>query len=187
MRKLTGIILLFLLVAGAAVAQDFPKAEIFGGYQFTRQQSVNWNGWDAALTGNFNKWLGMTGDFSGAYKSQNGIGVKSYTFTFGPTVAARSNETFTPFGHVLLGGFHQVADASGTSLGTNNGFAFIAGGGVDAKITPHIAARLGAVRLDVIPRFRCVVEYFSLCGWSGFPLLARMGKGHSTRFPFAGE
>jgi hypothetical protein len=55
-----------------------------------------------------------TGDFSGAYKSQNGIGVKSYTFTFGPTVAARSNETFTPFGHVLLGGFHQVADASGT-------------------------------------------------------------------------
>ena len=85
----------------------------------------------------------MTGDFSGAYKSQNGIGVKSYTFTFGPTVAARSNETFTPFGHVLLGGFHQVADASGTSLGTNNGFAFIAGSGVDAKITPHIAARLG--------------------------------------------
>lgn len=143
MRKLTGIILLFLLVSMGAAAQDFPKAEIFGGYQFTRQQSVNWNGWDAALTGNFNKWLGMTGDFSGAYKSQNGIGVKSYTFTFGPTIAARSNETFTPFGHVLLGGFHQVADASGTSLGTNNGFAFIAGGGVDAKITPHIAARLG--------------------------------------------
>ncbi len=48
MRKLTGIILLFLLVSAAAVAQDFPKAEIFGGYQFTRQQSVNWNGWDAA-------------------------------------------------------------------------------------------------------------------------------------------
>jgi hypothetical protein len=30
--KLTGIILLFLLVSATAVAQDFPKAEIFGGY-----------------------------------------------------------------------------------------------------------------------------------------------------------
>src|SRR6202162_6555455 len=113
MRKLTGIILLFLLVSMGAAAQDCPKAEILGGYQFTRQQSVNWNGWDDALTGNFNKWLGMTGDFSGAYKSQNGIGVKSYTFTFGPTIAARSNDTFTPFGHVLLGGFYQVPVCAG--------------------------------------------------------------------------
>ena len=53
-KLLTVTILLFL--ASLAVAQDFPKAEIFGGYQFSRQNSSNLNGWNASLTGNFNHW-----------------------------------------------------------------------------------------------------------------------------------
>ena len=143
MRKFAGLILLFLLFSLVSVAQDFPKAEVFGGYQFSRQQSTNLNGWNASLTGNYNHWFGVTGDFSGVYKSSGGLDFKSYTYTFGPTVASRSNETFTPFAHALLGGFHQALDTGGTGLGTNNGFALIMGGGVDAKITPHLAARLG--------------------------------------------
>jgi hypothetical protein len=53
MRKLLTVTVLFLL-ASLAVAQDYPKAEIFGGYQFSRQNSSNLNGWNASLTGNFN-------------------------------------------------------------------------------------------------------------------------------------
>lgn len=143
MRNLVGIILVFLLVSLASLAQDFPKAELFGGYQLSRQNSTNLNGWNASFTGNYNRWLGLTGDFSGAYNTRIGIDFRSYTFTGGPTVAGRSNGTFTPFAHALFGGFHQVAEAGSTALGTVTGFAFIGGGGVDAKITPHIAARLG--------------------------------------------
>jgi hypothetical protein len=143
MRNLVGIILLCVLASLTTVAQDFPKAELFGGYQYSRQNSTNLSGWNGSLTGNFNHWFGLTGDFSGAYKSRNGTDFSSYTYTFGPTVAARNNETFTPFGHALFGGVHQSTDlGGGVSIGVN-GFAMIFGGGVDAKISPRLAVRMG--------------------------------------------
>ena len=145
MRRGMGIILLFLASSLAVAAQDFPKAELFGGYQYTRQNSTNLSGWDANFTGNYNRWFGLTGDFSGAYNSRAGVDFRSYTFAFGPTVAARSNGMLTPFAHVLLGGVHQVAAAGSSTLGTATGFAFIAGGGLDAKITSHLAARVAQI------------------------------------------
>src|SRR5258708_32096001 len=36
MRKLFILVAVILATAGSAVAQDFPKAEIFGGYQYIR-------------------------------------------------------------------------------------------------------------------------------------------------------
>lgn len=143
MRNIVGIILLLWLASLSVVAQDFPKSDIFGGYQYSRQNSTNLNGWNASLTGNYNPWFGLTGDFSGAYESNGGISFRSYTYAFGPTVASRSNERFTPFAHALFGGFHQSADAAGSSLGSVNGFAMIFGGGVDAPLSPHFAVRVG--------------------------------------------
>ena len=141
MRKLLCAVVLFLLGSLAAVAQDFPKAEVFGGYQLTRLDSTTLNGWNGALTGNFNHWFGATPDFSGAYKSENGVDFRNYTYTFGPTIAARHSEAFTPFAHALFGGFHSSASFAGIG-GTGNGFAMIVGGGVDARLTPHIAVRV---------------------------------------------
>src|SRR5262249_40895898 len=57
-------------------AQDAPRAEIFGGYQFFHANSgisfagfdsFNLNGWDGSLSGYFNRYLGITTDISGAY------------------------------------------------------------------------------------------------------------------------
>ena len=104
MRKLASLILLLWLASLSAAAQDFPKAEIFGGYQLTRLDGTTLNGWNAALTGNLNHWFGVTGDFSGAYKSQGGVDFRNYTYTFGPTIAARGNETFTPLLMLCLAG-----------------------------------------------------------------------------------
>ncbi len=73
MRKLLTVTVLALLVSLSATAQDFPKAEIFGGYQLTRLDGTTLNGWNAALTGNLNHWFGVTGDFRGAYKSESGV------------------------------------------------------------------------------------------------------------------
>src|SRR5437762_5077077 len=108
MRKLIGLMLLLGLFSLAAVAQEnYSKAEIFGGYQYTRfDGGVNANGWDTAVTSNLNNWFGIGGDFSGAYKSLSGVSINNYTYTFGPVVSLRRNEAFTPFAHFLIGGFH---------------------------------------------------------------------------------
>jgi hypothetical protein len=149
MRKFIAIGLLLGLFSLGAFAQEMetaPKAEIFGGYQYTRfDGGVNANGWDTAVTGNLNRWFGIAADFSGAYKSQSGASFHNYTYTFGPVVSWRHNENFTPFAHFLAGGFHASAALGGLS-GSDGGFAMMFGGGVDVKATKRVAVR--AIQFD---------------------------------------
>jgi len=147
MRKLIGFALLFGMCSLAAFGQESaPKAEFFGGYQYTRfDGGLNANGWNMGLTGNLNRWFGVASDFSGAYKSQNGVSFNNYTYTFGPVVSLRHNETFTPFAHFLAGGFHSSASFGGAS-GSGSGFAMMFGGGVDVKATQHVGVR--AIQFD---------------------------------------
>ena len=110
-----------LLFATAARAE--PKAELFGGYQFTHPDGgPSLNGWNGALTGNFNKNFGITADFSGTY----GSGVSFYTYTFGPKFTANL-PVVKPFFHVLVGGAHASA-----GIGSGDGFTTMVGGGFDA-------------------------------------------------------
>jgi len=147
-RKFLGLALLgiFSLAAFAQESGPTPKAEIFGGYQYTRfDGGLNANGWDTTLTGNLNRWFGVAADFSGAYKTQNGVSFNDYTYTFGPVVSWRHNPTFTPFAHFLAGGSHSSVAFSGLS-GSGSGFAMMFGGGVDVKATRRIAFR--AIQFD---------------------------------------
>jgi hypothetical protein len=51
------------LVVPALAQQETPSVEIFGGYQFSHfTPSINVNGWNTAVTGNVNRWFGITGD-----------------------------------------------------------------------------------------------------------------------------
>jgi len=121
MRRYIGLSLILgvLLFASAAQAE---KAELFGGYQYTHlDPSLNANGWNASLTGHFAPWIGLTADFSGAYKS----GLKFHTYTFGPEVSAHL-PLIKPFVHALFGG--ATASSGGTST---TGFDMMYGGGVD--------------------------------------------------------
>jgi len=126
----------------AAASQEYPKAELFGGYQYTRIGGVdgtNINGWNGAINGNVNRWFGVTADLSGAYKDFGPIGARAYTYTLGPTFSHRSGRV-TAFAHVLAGGFYASAGFRSLSLGTS-GLAMMTGGGVDARVTPHLAVR----------------------------------------------
>ncbi|HEX4541976.1 MAG TPA: hypothetical protein VH114_02320, partial [Candidatus Acidoferrum sp.] len=62
MRKFIGLGLLLGMFSVAAFAQETgaaPKAEIFGGYQYTRfDGGVNANGWNTSVAGNLNNWFG---------------------------------------------------------------------------------------------------------------------------------
>ena len=140
MRKLAMILMLGLF-ALPAMAQSYPKAEVFGGYQYTRfDGGENANGWNAAATVNVNHWFGVTADFSGAYFSELGANFHNYTYTFGPTVSFRGAPLVTPFAHALFGGATASAGVEGVTV-SQNGFAAIIGGGVDVKVSPHFAVR----------------------------------------------
>jgi hypothetical protein len=119
----------FGLLPLTAAAQ---KAEIFGGYQFTHlQPAFNANGWNASVTGNFKHVLGITADFSGAYKPNLHV----HTYTFGPVLAARL-PVVQPFIHALFGG---ITASDGSS---NTGFAMLVGGGIDLGMRKGIGFRI---------------------------------------------
>jgi len=131
-----------------AVAQDHPKVELFGGYQYTHlEPSLNAHGWNASITGNMNHWFGLAADFSGAYKS----GFKFHTYMFGPVIAARQSERVTPFVHALFGGAHA---SNGVSF---NGFSMALGGGLDVKVNNNVAVRF--VQADwLLTRFEGITD-----------------------------
>src|SRR5262249_12534838 len=106
----------FSLAAFAQETGSAPKAEFFGGFQYSRYDGgFNSTGWDTAVTGNVNRWFGIAADFSGGYGSQSGVSIHNYTYTFGPVVSLRQSRTFTPFAHFLAGGNRASASFSGIS------------------------------------------------------------------------
>lgn len=122
MRKLIGVALFVCLVSLAGIAQETPKPEVFGGYQFTSlDPSTNANGWNGSATMYINRWMGVKGDFSGAYAT----GLKFHTFTGGPVVVMH-HRSLAPFAEALFGGAHASSGGFGT-----NGFTMMFGGGID--------------------------------------------------------
>ena len=121
MRKLIGVAVLVCMISMFGMAQETPKPEIYGGYQFTSTDG-GWhaNGWNTAANLYITHWLGATADFSGVYHDGS-----LYSYTFGPVVSTHKNN-FSPFAHALFGGAH--ASSGGIS---DSGMAMMFGGGVD--------------------------------------------------------
>jgi len=152
MRKLMLVLLVIGLLSLPLMAQDNPKVEVFGGYQYLHigsnssggiSNGQGFNGWDAAVTGNLSNHFGVTGDFSGAYTTIQGVSFKVYTYGGGPVVFTYAGR-IKPFAHVLFGGAHLSGSESGVSVSTN-GYTVMAGGGVDVAVNKAVAVRLGQV------------------------------------------
>jgi len=87
------------------LAQEVPQREIFGGYSYLRNSGNSFNGWEGLGTLNFTRYLGVTADVSGHYRTAAafspvaGFSISSnqrlYNFLFGPTVTAR-DRAFDP-------------------------------------------------------------------------------------------
>jgi opacity protein-like surface antigen len=138
MRKLAFLCGLVLALAVSASAQDYPKAEVFGGYSYLHTSiagtGFSSNGASGSISVNPNNWVGLVGDFGVYHRSVLlGTGVNTVTYLFGPKFAYRHSDKLTPYFHFLLGGAH----VSGSGA-----FALAFGGGFDAKVTPHVAVRL---------------------------------------------
>jgi opacity protein-like surface antigen len=144
MRSLLVVGMLLFVVAGSAVAQDYPKGEVAGNYTYIR---INPGGTDCHGGGgsgaySLTNYLGVVGEFSGCKVTglPSGVSAHTLTYLFGPRVTYRGYGRLEPFGEALFGGAHVSASGGGATI-TDNAFAMALGGGVDYKWKRNLAIR----------------------------------------------
>jgi opacity protein-like surface antigen len=155
--KLRTFVLGAICISGfSAFAQEVttPVVETGLNYTFTRVnpggslQSYSANGGSAYVEYNLNRVIGLVADLgANNVGTTNGVPLNNTTFTylFGPRFNWRMSR-FTPYVQTLVGGarFSNAYDpSSSTPLlgGHENSFAAAIGGGVDYRLTNHIALK----------------------------------------------
>ena len=127
---------LFALAPLSVMAQDTPRAEVFGGASYLNINGEGHaGGWHASAVGSINESFGIGVDASGHYNSGNGL----YFVMAGPRFKHRG-ERVEPFAHALFGVAFSTSDAQ---------FSMGFGGGVDVKVTDNVAVRV--VQADYAP------------------------------------
>jgi outer membrane protein OmpA-like peptidoglycan-associated protein len=160
-------VLCSLSTFAAAQDQPAPKWELFGGYSFfdpganvhgllpggllplSSRLESNPRGVGASITYNFNRWFGLTGDISGHWDSnETGVGGRIddaafYNLSTGPKLTLRGHY-FSPFLEALVGAHRLSPDL----FHGDDGFGFMAGGGLDVDLNRRFALRL--LRADYV-------------------------------------
>ena len=134
MKRTFGLLLGVFILAGSAIAQDYPKGEFSATYSYLRlgfTDGANQQGASVAIAGNLNRWFGIVGDFGGYHRA----GLDTFTYLAGPRLTARNGSGVNPFAQFLVGGAH-VAGSSAI-----NPFAISAGGGVDLPMGDTVGLR----------------------------------------------
>ena len=164
------MVMFFALLPSLAMAQETaaPKAEIFGGYSYLRNNSNGFKGFTGQGTVNFSRNFGVTAQVDGNFRNAADLSSFSilgispsatehlYDFLAGPTATARFGKN-SVFAHALFGVAHSSLNAGiglpiigGLSTGVTSasGFAMAFGGGVDIGLTRHVALR--AAQIDYL-------------------------------------
>ena len=162
-------IAMLFIYATLAAAQDQPgpKWELFGGYSFfhpgtdvhgqlpgallplSSRLEVNPRGVGVSATYDFNRWLGLTLDFSthwGAGETTRFERIDDAAFSnlsLGPKVTFR-HKHFSPFLEALVGDHRLTPDA----FHDVDKLGLMLGGGLDINLSRHIALRL--LRADYV-------------------------------------
>jgi hypothetical protein len=139
MKKSVLLLMVVLFSAWGVHAQEGSRADVSAGYSYLREgfsNGANTNGASFSGAGYFNDWLAVAGDFGVYHYSQAGVGVNTYTFLVGPRLTASHGSPISPFVQLLVGG-----DRLTVAGGSAKGFAWSTGGGVDLKLSTHMAFR----------------------------------------------
>jgi hypothetical protein len=143
MRKISrfngAIVVLLVLWAVPALAQDAPAVELFGGYSALVDDAAL-HGWQASVALNPSRTFGLVADFAGQYDSP----LRFHQFLFGPRVNGRFGR-INPFGHALVG----IERASASGFPSDSDLALGIGGGVDVRLGDSFSIR--AIQFDWIP------------------------------------
>jgi outer membrane protein OmpA-like peptidoglycan-associated protein/opacity protein-like surface antigen len=183
---------------------DTPRLELFLGYsnvlatpRSLANRIVDVQGGDTNIAFNFNRYLGLVGDFAGYHAHTltfNDPGVASvdvgadgkvFTYMAGPRLSFR-RPRFTLFGQALFGDANarQVTINSCTGspscigLPSENSFAMALGGGLDVNLSRHIALRLIQAEY-LMTRF---TDPSSTAGTTGARNNVRLSSGIVFRF-----
>jgi hypothetical protein len=183
------VLLLAILIVGCAPfafsqsMDDYNKLELYGGYSHNRVDTANgsgniisdregFNGFDAAVTGNITRYVGVKFDVAGHFKQRSfaagggAIDVDSDLFNFLGGVQVKDNSrdtTFKPFAQALVGvahgrnrfDFNNVAciaifpSPCTNFTDSDTGFAAAFGGGLDIRLNDRLDIR--AVQADYNP------------------------------------
>jgi|SRR3984893_7791711 hypothetical protein len=151
--------------ARAAGSENVTRATIFGGYSYLRNSSNGFSGWEGQGTFNFNRYLGVTADVSGASLTPFSFSVLGFSagtyqhlnnYLFGPTITASLGKSAV-FAHALFGEARSslgvgvgipIIGGISTGLTSAHAFAMAFGGGIDIGLTRHLAIR--AVQVDYL-------------------------------------
>jgi len=131
-----------------------PDYELFGGYSaFFLDGTDDVRGWNITSTNHFNKLVGLTIDGGGYYNG--GFNQGMYTFFGGPQFSFRYTKWVTPYVRALGGGtWVQPGLFNVTTLtGSEFGYGYGAGFGIDARINEQLAVRVGPldfIRLRIL-------------------------------------
>ena len=161
-----------MLAAFSVSAQDDRNTvEFFGGYSYLNTDSglddidpdldsrIGSHGFNASITGNLSRYVGIKGDFSLHNKSEREtfgtdtaeIGFRTTQFLGGVQFKDNNKDAnrFKPFAHVLAGIANQRLNATITSGGTTdsdsisaNNFAMAFGAGLDVRASKHVDIRV---------------------------------------------
>ena len=142
-----------LLTGTQALAQEpSPKLEVFAGYSylnlstdFISGQREGAHGAGVNIAGNLNKWVGIVADVSWHRKTVHANRFNSFDenrysgtqFLFGPRFYVRG-QRITGFAEALVGGMKSNASFF---VRENVDFAMAFGGGLDIKVSKHLAIR----------------------------------------------
>lgn len=125
MKRMLLVFGAILLCGIPVLAQDYPKAELFMGYEWIRfgtamggNPNVNFNGGGGSVAYNFSSAIGLKAEFTGAgfgnltQTSSNGVNTLTrsgnfFSYLFGPQFTIRKSSRVQPFAHLLFGGAYS--------------------------------------------------------------------------------
>jgi outer membrane protein OmpA-like peptidoglycan-associated protein len=164
--KKAALLCIALVLGVTAWAQDVPKVEIPLGFSMINVHpnlapitSFNVFGGGGQVDFNFGNYFGLKADLMG-YTQGSGIRVNEngqflgtvngnlFTYMFGPQIKKHTG-VFQPFAEALFGAAHtnvygnlcKIESGCLSGSGDNNGFAMAFGGGIDLKVSKHLAIR----------------------------------------------
>jgi hypothetical protein len=156
LRKIGPIVFVLAVLSGLASAQIPTSGNVYVGYSYYNADlsggRSSFNGWTGAVEGKIFPFIGIVGEYTGTYGSENlpliaclsallcpttNVSLHEQTFLFGPRVSA-SVRKIRPFAEILIGGAHLSAN---NGVGSDTSVATAIGGGVDYKIIRPVAWR----------------------------------------------
>jgi len=145
------LLVVAFLFASAAMAQDArPNLELYGGYDYLHvnvysisggvasHDSYNLSGGGGQLAYNFNKWFGVAGDLAGYALTSGTVQPAAMSYLAGPRFTLRRRKA-SPFVQTLFGGV--LSNDGITNAGLTSVFGMSAGGGLDFRVSRHVALR----------------------------------------------